>query len=97
MGAKGLTEVNEASSDGAHYLFDKLVESGKYAPAFPAQPFLKEFVVRPKVDYKTVKKRLAEHGIMGGIEIGDDMIAIAVTEQRTKEEIDLLISLMTQD
>lgn len=97
MGTKGLVEVNEASSDGAHYLFDKLVASGKYEPAFPGRPFLKEFVVRPKTDYKEVKKRLADNGIMGGIELDGGLVAIAVTEQRTKEEIDLLISLMTQD
>lgn len=97
MGAKGLVEVNEMSSDGAHYLFDKLVASGKYEAAFPGRPFLKEFVVRPLTDYKEVKKRLADNGIMGGVEIADDMIAIAVTEQRSKEEIDLLISLMTLD
>lgn len=97
LGAKGLAEVNEASSDGAHYLFDKLVASGKYLPAFPGKPFLKEFAVRPQIDYKTVKKRLDENGILGGVEYKDDILVIAVTEQRTKKEIDLLISLMTQD
>lgn len=97
MGARGLHEVNEASSDGAHYLFDRLTASGKYTAAFPGKPFLKEFVVRPEGDYASVKKRLAEAGVMGGVEIGDGMVAIAVTEQRTKEEIDNLITLMTQD
>lgn len=97
LGAKGLVEVNETSSDGAHYLFDKLIASGKYEAAFPGRPFLKEFVVRPTCDYKEVKKRLDENNIFGGVEVADGLIAIAVTEQRTKEELDLLISLMTQD
>lgn len=97
MGRKGLVEVNSASSDGAHYLLSKLVESGKYEAAFPSRPFLKEFVVRPLTDYKAVKKRLTDNGIMGGVELPDGLVAIAVTEQRTKEEIDNLIALMTQD
>lgn len=97
MGKEGMREVNETSCNGAHYLYDRLIASGKYQPAFPERPFLKEFTIRPTGDYAPVKERLAAASIMGGVEIGDGMIAIAVTEQRTKQEIDNLIALMTQD
>lgn len=95
MGKKGLTEVNELSADGAHYLCDKLIASGRYAAAYPGRPFLKEFVVKPLCDYSAVKARLAEAGILGGVELSDGNIAIAVTEKRSKEEIDNLVKLMT--
>lgn len=96
MGKKGLTEVNELSADGAHYLFDKLTASGKYEAAYPGKPFLKEFVVKPLCDYKEVKKCLENAGILGGVELPDGNVAIAVTEKRTKAEIDRLVELMTE-
>lgn len=96
MGTKGLEEVNELSSDGAHYLFDRLVASGKYEAAFPGKPFLKEFVVKSKSPYAPVKERLEKEGFMGGVEIAPDTVAIAVTEQRSKEEIDRFVELMTK-
>ncbi|MBP3298819.1 MAG: aminomethyl-transferring glycine dehydrogenase subunit GcvPA [Muribaculaceae bacterium] len=96
MGRKGLVEVNEMSADGAHYLFDKLTASGKYTPAFPGKPFLKEFVVHTELDIKALNKRLADNGIMGGIDLGDGNLMLAVTEKRSLEEIDRLIKLMTE-
>lgn len=96
MGKQGLKEVNEMSADGAHYLFDALVKSGKFAPAFPGKPFLKEFVLKTNLDIDALNKRLAEEGFMGGINLGDGMLSLAVTEKRTKAETDRLITLMTE-
>lgn len=96
MGEKGLKEVNRLSADGAHYLCNKLIESGKFTLAFN-KPFLKEFTMKTDLDIKTLNKKLAEKGIMGGIEMGNGMVAFAVTEKRTKEEIDRLVTLMTED
>lgn len=95
MGEKGLKEVNILSCDGAHYLYDKLIASGKFHPVFE-KPFLKEFVVKTDLDIKKINKHLREHGIMGGVEIGDGLVEFAVTEKRTKEEIDRLVELMLE-
>lgn len=97
MGKQGMVEVNELSADGAHYLCEQLVKSGKYAPAFPGKPFLKEFVLKTDKDIDALNERLYETGIMGGLNLGNGMVMLAVTEKRTKEEIDLLVKLMTQD
>ena len=97
MGKQGMVEVNELAADGAHYLCNKLVESGKFTQAFPGKPFLKEFVLHTDMDIDTMNARLAENGIMGGLNLGNGNIALAVTEKRTKEEIDCLIKLMLQD
>lgn len=96
MGREGLKEVNILSANGAHYLYDRLISSGKFTPAFD-RPFLKEFVVKTDLDIEKVNARLLENGIQGGLPIGDGMVEFAVTEKRTKEEIDKLVELMLED
>lgn len=96
MGKKGLVEVNKLSADGAHYLYDKLIKSGKFTAAYD-KPFLKEFVVKTNLDMRVINKKLLENGIMGGIILDDNRVEFAVTENRTKEEIDKLVELMLED
>ncbi len=96
MGEKGLREVNLLSANGAHYLYNRLIETGKFTPAFD-KPFLKEFTVRTDLDMAKINRRLADNGIMGGIELGNGLVSFAVTEKRTKDEIDRLITLMLED
>ena len=43
-----------------------------------------------------VNRRLEQHGIMGGLNLGGGMVEFAVTEKRTKEEIDNLVKLMVE-
>ena len=93
MGNDGLREVNRLSCDGAHYLAGRLVESGKFRLAFD-KPFLKEFVVKTDLDVKKINRRLLDAGIMGGLDLGNGMIEFAVTEKRTREEIDKLVTLI---
>lgn len=95
MGDKGLKEVNKLSCDGAHYLYNKLLETGKFHPVFE-KPFLKEFVVKTDLDIEKVNAYLLKNGYMGGIKIGDGLLEFAVTEKRTKEEIDKLVKLMLE-
>lgn len=94
MGKQGMKELNVNACDGAHYLYDALLATGKFTPAFPGKPFLKEFVVKTDMDVKALNERLLEKGIMGGLDLGNGLVSFAVTEKRTKEEIDNLISLI---
>ena len=96
MGKKGLVEVNKLSCDGAHYLYNKLIASGKFTPAFD-KPFLKEFTVKTSLDMNKVNRRLLENGIMGPIVLKNGLVEFAVTEKRTREEIDKLVTLMLED
>ncbi|MGW9963439.1 aminomethyl-transferring glycine dehydrogenase subunit GcvPA [Staphylococcus hominis] len=56
-----------------------------------------EFVVKFDQPIKNVNKKLAEHGFIGGFDLGevssdfDNHMLIAVTELRTKEEIDTFV------
>ena len=96
MGKEGLKEAAQMSVDGAHCLYEKLIQSDKFKPAFN-QPFFNEFCVKyVGGDLDQLQQRLLDNGILGGIKMADDMLMLAVTEKRTKEEVDLLVSLVTQ-
>lgn len=95
MGPEGLKEVNKLSCDGAHYLYDRLIATGRFHPVFD-KPFLKEFVVRTDLDTARIKEHLTANGIMGGVEIGPGLLEFAVTEKRSREEIDRFIELMLE-
>ena len=95
MGKNGLRDVNRLSSDGAHYLCRRLEETGKFKLAYN-KPFLKEFVMKTDLDIASLNSRLLEKGIMGGLDLGEGRVALAVTENCTKEEIDALINYITE-
>lgn len=100
MGKEGLKEVAMQCTQKAHYAFDKLTESGKFKPLFPGKPFFKEFALVGDVDIKKMNEELMKSCILGGYELGRDYeeykngVLIAVTEKRTKEEIDELARIM---
>ena len=93
MGREGLKEAAELSYAGAHYLCDKLVATGHFQLVYN-QPFFNEFVVRYDGDVDALQRSFVQNGIFGGIKLADDQIMFAVTEKRTKEEIDRLIALI---
>jgi len=92
MGKQGLKEAAELSYAGAHYLCDELLKTGKFSLVYN-QPFFNEFVVRYSGDVDALQKRLTENGIFGGIKLGADQLMFAVTEKRTKEEVDNLVKI----
>ena len=92
MGKQGLKEAAELSYAGAHYLCDGLRKMGKFTLVYN-QPFFNEFVVRYNGDVDALQKRLTENGIFGGIKLAADQLMFAVTEKRTKEEVDNLIKI----
>lgn len=95
LGEKGLREVNQKSCAAANYLYSKLIGSGKFTDPF-GKPFLKEFTLKTTLDIKSVNRKLEQHGILGGIELSDGLVSFAVTEKRTKEEIDKFVTLMLE-
>lgn len=96
MGEGGLKELNALACDGAHYLYSKLIETGKFSPAFN-KPFLKEFTLKTDLDVKSLNEHLQANGIMGPLDLGNGLVEFAVTEKRTKEEIDKLITLILEE
>ena len=92
MGKQGLKEAAELSYAGAHYLCDELLKTGKFSLVYN-QPFFNEFVVRYNGDVDALQKRFTENGIFGGIKLSADQLMFAVTEKRTKEEVDNLVKI----
>ena len=93
MGPKGLRQAAELSTRKAHYAAEKLAAVPGLSLAFPGQ-FFKEFVIRSQKDPAKVLEEVGLVGYHGGIALGRwypelaDCILIAVTEKRTKAEID---------
>ena len=94
MGKEGLKEAAQMSCDGAHYLYDRLIESGHFTPAFN-QPFFNEFCVKYDGDVDVLQQQLLQRGILGGIKIDRHTVMFAVTEKHTKEDIDQLVQSAT--
>ena len=89
MGREGVKEAAERSYAAAHYLCDELQKTGRFQLVYQ-KPFFNEFYVKYDGDVDTLYQRFVQAGILGGIRL-DEGILFAVTEKRTKEEIDNLI------
>lgn len=99
LGKKGLREVALQSTKKAHYALEKLTESGKYKRVFN-QPFFKEFVVSSDINPENITTELKKEKIIGGYDLAKDYpqfkntVLYAVTEKRTKAEIDRLSNIL---
>jgi glycine dehydrogenase subunit 1 len=90
MGKQGVKEAAELSYAGAHYLHDALVATGYFKPRFEG-PFFNEFCLTYDGDVDSLIEECADRGFLAGVKIDEHTIMIAVTEQRTKQDIDLLV------
>ena len=94
MGKEGLRETAEMSYAGAHSLCDKLLATGKFRLTFPGQPFFNEFCVDYDGDLDALQAEAIECGYLAGVKVGENSLMLAVTEQRTPEEIDELAEIL---
>ncbi|MBS4209619.1 aminomethyl-transferring glycine dehydrogenase subunit GcvPA [Bacillus sp. FJAT-50079] len=96
LGKKGVREMAVQNVQKAHYAKKRFKEKGFLLP-FDGFHF-NEFVVKLTESISAVNDRLLSQGIIGGYDLGRDdpkqegHMLIAVTELRTKEEIDRLVS-----
>ena len=90
MGKQGLKEAAQLSYAGAHYLWDELKKTGRFHLVYD-QPFFNEFYVKYDGDVETLYQRFIEAGFLT-VRL-DDGLVFAVTEKRTKEEIDNLVKI----
>ncbi len=100
MGPSGLRSVAELCLQKAHYARDVLTRSGSLRPAFAA-PFFKEFVVRAVDGHIQPRLEAAlRQGLLAGVPLGRwypelaDCFLVAVTEKRSKAQIDRLAEVM---
>ena len=100
MGKKGLREVSEQCAKKAHYLQKELCKSGKFKLLYN-KPFYKEFVITSDICVDKINEALKANGFMDAFKLswfyGDEYkntFMLAVTEKRTKEEMDKLVKVL---
>ncbi len=97
MGKQGITNVAEQCFDKAHYAADEISKLDGYELRFDA-PFFKEFTVTTTRGVKKVLDQCKNRGIYGGVALGrfderfNDCFMVAVTEKRSKKQIDDLVA-----
>src|SRR3989442_1372381 len=93
LGRRGLARVGELSLAKAHYAAERLGQVPGVSLRFSA-PFFKEFTLKLPKSPERVVARLARGRILAGVPLKPfdrrlgDCLVVAVTEKRTKEEID---------
>ena len=96
MGKEGVKEAAQMAYDGAHYLHDALIATGLFSDKYE-RPFFNEFCVKYNGDVDRLQQRFIENGILGGVKVDADTLMFAVTEKRTKEEIDKLVNIAKEE
>ncbi len=95
LGRDGLCELAQRCAGIAAYALDRLCAVPGVSRAFPV-PFFNEFAVRLPREASDTVSRLVDQGLAGGFPVSryyhgmDDVLLLAFTEKRTKEEIDIL-------
>ncbi|MBC8354822.1 MAG: aminomethyl-transferring glycine dehydrogenase subunit GcvPA [Planctomycetes bacterium] len=102
LGPQGLREASELCLQKSRYAIEQLVADERFELAFQ-QPTFKEFVIRDtKGKVADVLAECSESGILAGIPLStwypnlSDCFLVAVTEKRTKHEIDQLADSLTR-
>jgi glycine dehydrogenase subunit 1 len=93
LGPAGLLELGRQCAAKAAYAAQRLTEVPGVELLFPGQPFFKEFALRLPTASAEVRDALIERGFLAGVAVpdaGGHALLVAVTERRTREEIDSL-------
>jgi glycine dehydrogenase subunit 1 len=97
LGKQGIRHMAQLNVEKADYMAKSLQKKGFIVTN--EAPFFNEFVVELPCPIKEVNVKLLEAGIIGGFDLEsdygfDNQMLIAVTEQRTKEEIDQFVEVL---
>ena len=101
LGKQGLVKVGELSAAKAHYAAERLTAIPGVSLRFRV-PFFKEFVLALPKPPERVAARLVKDRILAGVPLKSfdrrlkDCLLVAVTEQRTREEIDRLATALAK-
>jgi glycine dehydrogenase subunit 1 len=99
LGKQGLVELGELLARRTAYARERLAELPGVEPLHSA-PVLRELAVDLQAPVRPVLDRCAERGIAAGVPLGPDYpeyengLLIAITEQRTRADIDRLATVL---
>jgi glycine dehydrogenase subunit 1 len=95
VGFAGLEGIGRACVAKAHYLRAKLLETGRFTVVWDA-PFANEFALKYEGDVVAMHAAMLERGYLAGVDLGavdpgmGGIVLFAVTEKRTRAEMDAL-------
>jgi glycine dehydrogenase subunit 1 len=97
LGKHGIRHMAQLNFEKADYMAKCLEEKG--FTIVNQAPFFNEFVIELPCSIKEVNEKLLEAGIIGGFDLGSDYgfenrMLVAVTEQRTREEIEQFVKVL---
>ena len=97
LGKQGIRQMAQRNFEKADYMAKSLGKKG--FNILNKSAFFNEFVVELPCSVKEVSSKLLEAGFIGGYDLGidygfDNQMLIAVTEQRSKEEIDQFVEVL---
>jgi len=98
LGTTGLRELALRCARGTRYTREALLGIDGVEPLTGATPTFREFAIRTPVAADVVVDRLAEEGFLAGVPLGEEYgergLLVAVTERRTRDEIDRYVQTM---
>jgi len=94
LGPQGLYEIGYQAIQKAAYMKNILKENGFSIPNDTNS--LREFVINTKSEASNVIEKMGNKGYLAGIKYSDNQILTAVTEKRTKQEIDNFVKCLVE-
>ena len=101
LGREGLRQVANLCLQKAHFAQTAILELPGFQPVFD-RPFFHEFVTRCPRPPQEIQRELQEAGIVAGLDLGRyypelaGCLLTAVTEKRTREDIELLVGMLKE-
>src|SRR5690242_14968923 len=93
LGRHGLVELAELLLQRTHYAREALTALDG-VEALHAQPVVREFAVKLSAPVDKVVARCQEQGVNPGLALDDDVLLVAITEQRSRADIDRLADVL---
>jgi glycine dehydrogenase subunit 1 len=100
LGRRGLVELGELLLQRTHYARERLTALDG-VEALHAQPVVREFALRLDADVARVIERCQDQGVNPGLALGReypeyaDGLLVAITEQRSRADIDRLVDVLS--
>ncbi len=93
LGRQGIVELGELLLQRTAYARDALCALDGVEP-WHTQPVIREFAVRLDAPVERVAERCREQGVNPGLPLEDDGLLVAITERRTRADIDRLVEVV---
>tara|TARA_X000000368_G_scaffold137129_1_gene107811 strand:- start:24917 stop:26224 length:1308 start_codon:yes stop_codon:yes gene_type:complete len=90
LGPEGIYTMGFQAMQKANYMKNKLIEEN--IEVLNKDTSIREFLIKTEKDVDIVIDKMADNGYLAGIKYSNNQILIAVTEKRTKDEIDRYVN-----